>query len=251
MAHPDDESMGNGGMILRHTRAGVQVHLICATRGGAGWSGRPAGRRPDELPQIRTDELRAAAAALGIRQVTLWDYPDGSVIESDQEEITERIADVIVAIQPDVVVGWGPDGGYRHPDHIAIGACTDRALAALPPDRRPVAHYWMTVGGDTAAGYRQAFDEAGLDGNGLPLVAFDDLSAVFLVSDEELAARMRAIYCHESQIEPWLERLRGRRHLQRRVYGRDGYRRPDGPYERRLLASGLFPELEAQLAVAR
>ena len=37
MAHPDDESMGNGGLILRHTRAGIPVYLVCATRGGEGW----------------------------------------------------------------------------------------------------------------------------------------------------------------------------------------------------------------------
>ena len=43
MAHPDDESMGTGGLILRHTRAGVPTHLICATYGEKGWMGKPPG----------------------------------------------------------------------------------------------------------------------------------------------------------------------------------------------------------------
>src|ERR1700724_1198182 len=57
MAHPDDESMGCGGLILRHSRAGVPVNLICATRGEAGWTGKPRGARREDLAQIRTGEL--------------------------------------------------------------------------------------------------------------------------------------------------------------------------------------------------
>jgi Uncharacterized proteins, LmbE homologs len=79
MAHPDDESMGCGGLILRHTRAGVPVSLICATRGEAGWSGKPTGAKREDLAQIRTAELEEAAAALAIRAVELWDYPDGEI----------------------------------------------------------------------------------------------------------------------------------------------------------------------------
>ncbi len=56
LAHPDDESMGTGGIILRHTRAGIDVQLICATRGEQGWAGRPPGNS-DELSRIRTTEL--------------------------------------------------------------------------------------------------------------------------------------------------------------------------------------------------
>lgn len=249
MAHPDDESMGNGGMIRRHSASGVEVHLVTATRGGAGWGGRPAGRRPEELPEIRTGELNAAAAELGIQDVTLWDYPDGGVGACDQLEITRRLAALIENLEPSVVVGWGPDGGYGHPDHIAIGACTDRALASLASPLRP-AHYWMALDATTVAGYRRAFDQAGLDGSGLPLVVQDQLSLTFVLSEAELAARMRAIYRHDSQVEPWLERLRHDPALQRAVYGRDGYRRPAGAGAGRVATTGLFPELEAAAAVA-
>lgn len=76
LAHPDDESMGTGGLILRHTRPGVEVNLICATRGEKGWIGKPPGREA-ELARTRTAELEAAAAALAINGYELWDYPDG------------------------------------------------------------------------------------------------------------------------------------------------------------------------------
>ncbi|HLQ60320.1 MAG TPA: PIG-L family deacetylase [Candidatus Acidoferrales bacterium] len=251
MAHPDDESMGNGGMILRHAGAGIEVRLICATRGGAGWGGKPEGRRPEELPEIRTGELERAAAVLGIAGIALWDYPDGAVKDCDQEEIAARIAGAVLALRPRVVVGWGPDGGYGHPDHIAIGACTDRALASIADRYRPAAHYWMGLDRETEAGYRRTFDEVGADGRGLPLVGFDDLSAIFVLTDEELARTVVAINCHESQIEPWRERMERRPDLQRAVLGHDGYRRVGGPQENRRLREGLFPELEGFLAGPR
>src|SRR5260370_7378717 len=71
MAHPDDESMGCGGLILRHTRAGIPVHLICATRGEKGWSGKPLGARREDLAQIRTHELAEAASTLALAHLNL------------------------------------------------------------------------------------------------------------------------------------------------------------------------------------
>jgi N-acetylglucosamine malate deacetylase 2 len=247
MAHPDDESMGNGGMIYRHTRAGLAVDLVCATRGGAGWGGKPAGRRPEELPQIRSEELGRAAAVLGIREVELWDYPDGGVAERPQDEITERIAMAVRRLHPTIVVGWGPDGGYGHPDHIAIGACTDQALSSLPAHLRPAAHYHMAIDRVTEAGYRRAFDEVGADGRGLPLVGFDELSVTFVLAEEELAVKAAAIACHESQIEPWRERTDTRPDLRRGVLGHDGYRRVGGSLEGELLSSATFPELSVEV----
>ncbi|HEX6488267.1 MAG TPA: PIG-L family deacetylase [Candidatus Dormibacteraeota bacterium] len=238
MAHPDDESMGNGGMICRHTQAGVDVHLICATRGGAGWTGKPAGRRPDELPEIRAQELERAAALLGIRSLELWDYPDGDVSSSDQDEITHLIAAEVQRHRPEVVVGWGPDGGYGHPDHIAVGACTDRALA----DFRG-AHYHMAIDRPTEAAYRRAFDLVGEDGGGLPLVGFDELSVTFILNEDELATKASAIACHESQVEAWREQMDSRPEVRRGVLGHDSYRRVGGPFEGIRETIGTFPEL--------
>src|SRR5260370_17931113 len=90
MAHPDDESMGTGGLILRHSRAGVEVNLICATRGEEGWVGKPPGARREDLSRIRTAELEAAAAALAINGHVLCDYPYGGVEGSDQGVSTKR-----------------------------------------------------------------------------------------------------------------------------------------------------------------
>src|SRR5450759_5263897 len=155
MAHPDDESMGCGGLVLRHTRAGIPVSLICATRGEAGWTGKPIGSKKEDLAQIRTGELEDAAAALAIGGIEVWDYPDGSVTRCDQQEITQRIWEQISKLRPKAVVGWGPDGAYGHPDHIALGACTDLAVNSMTEGDRP-ALYHLAVDQQTADFYREA-----------------------------------------------------------------------------------------------
>src|SRR5207249_10710133 len=91
MAHPDDESMGAGGLILRHTRAGVGTNLIGATYGEAGGMGKPPGANREGLAEIRAKELEEAAAALALNGVELWDYPHGGVRAAGQQQITQRI----------------------------------------------------------------------------------------------------------------------------------------------------------------
>ena len=177
MAHPDDESMGCAGLILRHTRAGIPVNLICATRGEAGWSGKPTGAKREDLAQIRTGELDDAAAALAISGVELWDYPDGGVNTRDRQEITQRIWEGISKHHPKAVVGWGPDGGYGHPDHIAIGACTDSAVNAMSEGERP-ALYHLAID-------RERNREPGLSQG-------DDLSVFQQISDAKAFAAHRS-----------------------------------------------------------
>jgi LmbE family N-acetylglucosaminyl deacetylase len=193
LAHPDDESMGNGTLITRHVASGVEVHLVCATRGGAGWTGRPAGRRPAELTGIRAEELARAAEVLELASVDLWDYPDGGVAGCDQDEIVERIRLAVDGLQPDVVVGWGPDGGYGHPDHIAVGACTDRALAG---SGRP--HYHMAIDHLAAEAFERLVREHGLD-PGMKLAPVERVDVLLDPSPGELAIIERAIACHDSQ----------------------------------------------------
>jgi LmbE family N-acetylglucosaminyl deacetylase len=121
LAHPDDESLGFGGTLARYAAEGVETYLVTATRGERGRFGSLGkGGDPDEVGRAREAELRAAAAVLGIRDVTVLGYPDGAL---DQVEATTAIFAVVShirRIQPDVVVTFGPEGAYGHPDHIAI-----------------------------------------------------------------------------------------------------------------------------------
>ena len=222
IAHPDDESMGTGGLILRHTRNEVMVHVICATRGEQGWGGRPPGARREDLAQIRTAEMEAAAAALALGGVELWDYPDGGVDRADHAEITQRIWEAMSTVRPAAVFGWGPEGGYGHPDHIAIGSCTDAAVAAMPEGDRP-GLYHVAVDARLDEFYRETIALDGMDGRALPDVVASDVDVVVELSPDDIQMKLRAIDCHQSHLEDWRVAIRKHPDLLRQGYGHEPY----------------------------
>src|SRR5262249_22162753 len=125
LAHPDDESLGVGGTLAKYAAEGADTFLLTATRGDGG---RYRGIRPDDprhpgapaLPAVREAELRAAAAVLGVREVSLLDYRDGYLDRANPAEVVGAIAAHVRHVRPDVVITFGPDGAYGHPDHVAI-----------------------------------------------------------------------------------------------------------------------------------
>lgn len=129
LAHPDDESLGFGGTLAKYAAENVETYLVTATRGERGRfgsAGRSAGI--EEVGRVREAELRDAAAVLGIREVSMLGYPDGGVDEVDSRAAIRDILSHIRRIRPDVVVTFGPDGAYGHPDHIAISQFTTAAV---------------------------------------------------------------------------------------------------------------------------
>jgi LmbE family N-acetylglucosaminyl deacetylase len=128
LSHPDDESLGFGGTLAHYAEQGVETYLVTATRGERGRffdnSARPS---DEEVGQTRERELRAAAAALGVREVSLLGYWDGELDRADPAEAVSRIAAHIRRVRPQVLLTFGPDGAYGHPDHIAISQFTSAA----------------------------------------------------------------------------------------------------------------------------
>ena len=80
LAHPDDESLGFGGTLAKYAAEGIETYLVTATRGERGRFGSLGeGGDPVEVGRVREAELRAAAAVLGIREVSVLGFPDGAV----------------------------------------------------------------------------------------------------------------------------------------------------------------------------
>lgn len=128
LAHPDDESLGFGGTLARYAAEGVETYLVTATRGEAGRFGslgKPGD--PVEAGRVREAELRAAANVLGVREVSILGYPDGAVDQVPSAIAIRAIAFHIRRIRPHVIVTFGPEGGYGHPDHIAVSQFTTAA----------------------------------------------------------------------------------------------------------------------------
>jgi len=134
-AHPDDVDFGAAGTVAGWVSAGIEVSYLLVTRGDAGgFDDTPR----DQVPAIREAEQRAAAAVLGVTDVTFLDgYGDGTVTPS--LELRKEITRAIRRVRPDRVLTssplrrWERMAGPSHPDHLAVGEAT---TCAIYPDAR-------------------------------------------------------------------------------------------------------------------
>jgi N-acetyl-1-D-myo-inositol-2-amino-2-deoxy-alpha-D-glucopyranoside deacetylase len=141
-AHPDDEAFGTGGTIARYASEGVKTYLVCATRGEVGEISDPGLATPETLGQVREGELRCAAETMGVAELIFLDYRDSGMagteenrdprafINAPAEEVIARLVAIIRRLRPQVVATFEPNGGYGHPDHIAIHRHTVAAFHA-------------------------------------------------------------------------------------------------------------------------
>jgi LmbE family N-acetylglucosaminyl deacetylase len=152
LAHPDDESLGFGGTLARYAAEGVGTYLVTATRGERGRFGS-LGKSGDpvEVGRVREAELREAAAMLGIREVSILNYPDGTVDEVPASIAIHDIASHIRRIRPHLIVTFGPDGAYGHPDHIAVSQFTTAAAVCAADSAYRIVDGSQT---DSAAAHR-------------------------------------------------------------------------------------------------
>ena len=138
-AHPDDVDFGVAGSIAAFRAAGVDVAYCIVTNGEAGGSDRAMPRA--EMAEIRQREQRAAAAAVGVDELTFLGHPDGAVAAT--MDLRRDITRVIRQFRPDRVITQSPQRRWdfiyaSHPDHLATG---EAAVCAVYPDaRNPFAH---------------------------------------------------------------------------------------------------------------
>ena len=128
-AHPDDETFCAGGTFAKYIAGGAQVMVVAATRGEAGQIRSPHVATRRTLGAVREQELRLACQQLGVQQPVCLEYRDGTLKDVDQEALISQVAELIRIFRPDVVITFGPDGGYGHPDHIAISAAATAACS--------------------------------------------------------------------------------------------------------------------------
>jgi LmbE family N-acetylglucosaminyl deacetylase len=140
LAHPDDETFGTGGTLALYAERGMEVHLVCATRGEAGDMDADCLDGFDSVAERRVSELRCAAGILGLSGVHFLNYRDSgmpgsednqrpeALINAPLEEVAGHIVHYIRVLKPQVVITFDPIGGYKHPDHIAIHKATVEAF---------------------------------------------------------------------------------------------------------------------------
>jgi len=216
-AHPDDETLSTGALLATWAQTG-DVEVVTCTRGERGEViGAELAHLEGDGPALavhREDELAAALAALGVRRHAFLDtlggaaeqgtrfedsgmawlgggiagaaaeIPAAAFVRTDADDAAARLASHLADRAPAVVVTYGPDGGYGHPDHVRAHEVTMRAVARLTETARPVPAVLWAV-----APHRRAEVLAG----GGPRVEVQ----VAPVADE-VAAAMRA---HATQVQ--------------------------------------------------
>ena len=142
LAHPDDESLGMGSVIAKYAAEGVHVSIVTATRGESGryltHREGPEHPGPQRLGEMREAELRCAARVLGVEDVSLLGYRDGSLDQAPPVEAIGRIVQQVRRVRPHVVATFPPDGSYGHPDHVAISQLATAAMVAAADASYPV-----------------------------------------------------------------------------------------------------------------
>jgi LmbE family N-acetylglucosaminyl deacetylase len=143
-AHPDDECIATGGVILRAHSEGIRVVLLTATRGEEGdIHNMDAAAVRARLGEVRSDELRRSCEILGVDRQVFLGYRDsgmsGAASNNDPrsfhsaplQDAAERVATFLREERPDVVVTYTPDGTYWHLDHIKAHRATLASLNLL------------------------------------------------------------------------------------------------------------------------
>jgi LmbE family N-acetylglucosaminyl deacetylase len=214
LAHPDDESLGTGGILAKYAAEGIETYLVTATRGERGWFGDESDYPGlESLGKIREAELLAAASVLGIRRVDFLDYIDGDLDQAHPAEVIAKIVRHVQRVKPDVVVTFGPDGAYGHPDHIAICQFTTAALveAANPTsqyNRDLATHavsklYYMASTQQLGVAYQAVFGEVVMHVDGIErrVIGWPDWSITTRIDTKDYSQTVwEAILCHESQL---------------------------------------------------
>lgn len=239
-AHPDDEASKGAGTIARYSAEGVRTVLVTCTGGEAGDILNPEADTAEarrDLARARLAELRESAAALGYSRVCLLGYRDSGMPESEHNrhpdafvnavpaEATERLARIIRAERPQVIVAYGEDHSrYPHPDHIraheiAVAAFERAGEAAGPPGGapgggepwKPSKLYYVGWSGEMIEALHAAFERAGLESPYREWIRRRPVEPRRFTTridvGEFLARRRAALLSHRTQIRPdsfWL-----------------------------------------------
>lgn len=177
-AHPDDIDFGCGGTLAKWSAAGCAVTELVLTDGSKG-SWEPSVDRV-ALIALRQEEQRAAAAALGARDVVFLGHVDGELTCGLAERA--EVCRVIREVRPDVVLGHDPWKRYRlHPDHRHAG--------------------FLAVEGIVAARDPHFFPEQGLSPHRPTALLLWEADQVDHLEAIEgfLAAKLAALLAHRSQ----------------------------------------------------
>lgn len=118
--HPDDETLGCGGTLLRHRASGDNIHWLIVTdmKGLSNWT--------QEMALQREKEINNVSHHYRFDSVTRLEFPTTRLDTVSLSDIISKMKDVFIKIEPNIV--YLPYPGDAHTDHHivfqAAVACT-------------------------------------------------------------------------------------------------------------------------------
>jgi N-acetyl-1-D-myo-inositol-2-amino-2-deoxy-alpha-D-glucopyranoside deacetylase len=217
-AHPDDEAISTGGVMMKAKAHGHRVVLVTATRGEVGeiHNMDPEASRP-LLGEIRTEELKAAGEILGVDRIEFLGYRDSGMVDTadnkdprsfHQARLDEAAAKLAVLIReerPDVVVTYAEDGVYGHPDHIKAYQVTNAALDLLEREGwAPKKLYYMAIPRSLMEAFASQMPEEAQRQNSNMRIAGtpDELVTTRIDVHDYVDQKRKAFGAHVSQNDP-------------------------------------------------
>jgi len=202
-AHPDDEAYLTAGLMARAVRNGSRVVCVTATRGEGG-SMDEERWPPETMAAVRTAEMEACLAILGVEEHYWLDLPDIDMDTGLPEEGYERVLGIVAEILPDAILTFGPDGMTDHAAHKAVSRWATQALREAGKAGSKV-HY-ATVTPEWAKEFLPIWEPFNVFRPGTPPVTpRGELSIELDLPPDLLEIKVAAINAHVSQIEPILE----------------------------------------------
>ena len=224
-AHPDDEATSTGGVLHKYASEGVRTVLVTCTGGELGDGpqglkpGQP-GHDPEAVRRVRSAELESACRDLGIWRLEMLGYRDSGMVEwgmadapgsfagSPLDDEVSRVAKLIEQYRPQVVITYGEDGGYGHPDHIRTHQVARSAFLSTGIPRKL---YYTAFPKSLARRVLAQMKEAGINPWELGEIDFDPENPPFGVDDAlittvidvtaDVPAKLAAVRAHGSQMD--------------------------------------------------
>jgi len=233
-AHPDDETISTGGVLLRAAAEGRRTVVVTCTGGElgeiVGEHMDPVAVRP-RLGEVRRGELTNALAILGAGEPRLLGYRDSGMVgtpgnddprafwRANVDAAVGKVVAEIRAFRPDVLVTYDALGIYGHPDHVqahrvallASEACAASALypeagepwripkvylVTVPQSFVAMAHRELTV-----RGLASPFGPSGSTQPG-PFGSPDEVVTTIVDVSAHVQRKLAALRAHASQIGP-------------------------------------------------
>jgi LmbE family N-acetylglucosaminyl deacetylase len=174
--HPDDEVLGCGGAIAKHTKEGDEVYLCIVTKAYLpDWS--------EEFFKNRPKEIEKANKILGIKKTYFLDYPTVKLDTIPQKELNEEISKVVNEVNPDIL--YNPHKGDLNKDHRLV---FESSLVAT----RPINHKVKRI---------LSYETLSETEWGQPIEAF--IPNVYVDISETFEIKIEAMKAYESELKQY------------------------------------------------